>query len=179
MITQAELKELLHYDPGTGVFAWKSRSESHFKSIGDCNVWNARFAGSVAGSDHPNGRRVYREIGIKGVLHKAHRLAWLYTHGEFPQNQMDHIDGDGSNNQIANLRDVTHQENQKNQRIPSNNTSGHIGVFFSKAQGKWKAQIGTASGQRNLGCFAYIEDAISARKTAEVERGYHENHGRS
>jgi hypothetical protein len=99
-------------------------------------------------------------------------------HGEFPTYQIDHIDGDGLNNRLENLRDVTQLENLRNMTLYRNNTSGRIGVCFVKREGKWCAQIGTKSGSKHLGHFSNFDDAVTARKAAEVELGYHENHGR-
>ena len=137
MITQAELKELLNYNPATGIFVWKTRSAQHFKSVRAWNAWNTKYAGKTAGTASPHRRTAYRIIKIKAVRHSAHRLAWLYTYSEFPKNQIDHKDGDGLNNRLANLRDVTNQENAKNQRTHSDNTSGHTGVSFHKQSGRW------------------------------------------
>jgi hypothetical protein len=114
---------------------------------------------------------------IDGVKHQSHRLAWLYVYGKHPKRQIDHIDGDGLNNRINNLRDVTCRENLKNSRLRSNNTSGVSGVYFHKPSGKWQALIFTNSGRKYLGTFVDIKDAIAAREGAEIEHGYHENHG--
>lgn len=167
MITQATLKELLHYDPDTGVFTWRVRPSRRV------------YIGDEAGSVYQRGNACYRDIKIDGVKYLAHRLAWLYTYSEFPAGQIDHIDGNGLHNWIINIRDVDNRENQKNSRLRSDNTSGTVGVSFDKASGKWKAQISTGSGRKRLGHFTDIKDAIAARKSAEVEYGYHENHGRS
>jgi hypothetical protein len=165
MITQARLKEVLHYDPDTGVFTWK------------VNKGNRARAGSEAGCVHRAGRTHYRQIMIDGTKYRAHRLAWMFVHGEFPKHHIDHIDGIGLNNPIRNLRDVTQRENIKNSRMPCTNTSGIVGVSFDR--GKWKVQIRTESGNKHIGRFTDIEDAVAARKAADIKYGYHENHGRT
>ncbi len=174
MITQEYLKECVSYDPDTGFFVWKKRPSRHFKSVRVGNAWNTRYAGTVAGTDKRCKRVFYRTIGIQSSPFPSHRLAWLYVTGEWPEHQIDHIDGDSLNNQFSNLRDVPNQENCRNQRLSSNNTSGRIGVSFHKLTGKWKASIG----KNSLGYFSDKEEAVSARRAAEIEYGYHENHGR-
>ncbi len=166
MITQARLKELLHYNPDTGVFTWKVRTANRIQ-IGD-----------EAGCRWAYERTHYLKLGIDGALYYAHRLAWLYIHGSLPKLQIDHIDGDGLNNRISNLRDVTSRENRRNGRLRSDNKSGTVGVHFDKARCKWHAQIKTGSGNKFLGQFDCIEDAISARKKGEIKYGFHKNHGK-
>lgn len=166
MITQERLKELLHYDPDTGVFTWKV-SRGGVK------------AGSEAGSVHKHRLTHYRVVHIDDAQYKAHRLAWLYVTGKLPDGQIDHQDGNGLHNWIKNLRDVNNRQNARNARLNNRNTSGFVGVFFDNACRKWRAQIRTESGQKHLGLFTDIEDAIDARKAANIEHGYHQNHGRS
>lgn len=165
MITQARLKELLHYNPDSGIFTWLASRRGRAK------------IGCEAGTILQARRTYYRVIGIDGDLHKAHRLAWLYIHGQLPANQIDHEDGNGLHNWSSNLRDVTNRENQRNARLRSDNTSGTAGVYFVKGRSKWRAQIRTESGNKHLGLFTNIEDAISARQAADVEYGFHGNHG--
>lgn len=164
MITQQYLKELFHYDPETGVLIWIAKRPKV-------------SVGSEAGTISKHRRTYYRKVKIDGSMYKTHRLAWLYVYGEFPANQIDHIDGDGLNNRISNLRDVNNRENHRNVRLRADNTSGTVGVGFHKATGKWQAQIGTESGNQSLGVFTDIEDAIAARQAAEVKYGFHCNHG--
>jgi hypothetical protein len=165
MITQARLKELLHYNPSTGVFTRTIRRGPY-------------RAGSICGHAFKHRNTHYRVIGIDGGNYKAHRLAWLYVYGKFPDDQIDHKDGNGLNNSLSNLRDVSNSENQKNARLRLNNTSGVAGVSFYKPDNKWLVRINTDSGRKFLGYYIDIKDAISARKAAEVEYGYHSNHGR-
>jgi hypothetical protein len=161
MITQSQLKEVIKYDPNTGVFAWaKSRPGAK--------------KGSVAGV-----KLTSRYIQIMIYRHKysAHRLAWLYVHGEFPKKQIDHIDGNPSNNCISNLRDVDQCDNAKNQKLYCTNTSGAAGVYVHKLSGKWYAQIKICGTNTHLGFFSTFDDAVSARSEAETLNGYHKNHG--
>lgn len=167
MITQEKLKKHLDYDPNTGIFVWLVPTSTRVS------------AGDEAGNLGDNG---YISIGFSGRLHRAHRLAWLYMTGElpeFPRFQIDHIDGNRSNNKWENLRGVDCAENRKNLAIRSDNTSGYVGVHWASVNNGWMATICLDSRKRYLGCFKDKEDAIRARKKAEVEFGFHENHGRS
>lgn len=156
-LTQARLKELLHYDPLTGTFTWL--------------VSRGRLAkaGQVAGSLNGDG---YWQIKIDGVTYKAHRLAWLYMKGEWPPHEVDHWDTDRGNNRWANLRSATDEENRRNSGLPRNNTSGVRGVTWHKPSGKWVAQIGVGKAAvrktLNLGYFSEIGDAAAARRAAEI-----------
>ena len=159
----------------------KEQVRELFEYRDDNLYWRERPAYNVdmskpAGVVRPRG---HREIKVKGKEYKAHRLIWLYVNGKFPDNQIDHIDGDPSNNRIENLRDVSHQENNKNQCKPCTNTSGHLGVSWNKNAEKWEARISVEGGvYKHLGHFNVLEDAVSARQAANIEHGYHENHGR-
>jgi hypothetical protein len=160
MITQKRLKEVLSYNPPTGVFRWKI-SRSGVKK------------GDVAGGQMQTG---YRLIGIDGERYLAHRLVWIYVYGHFPF-EIDHIDGDKMNNSFSNLRDVTRVENSRNRRIKKGNKSGSTGVSWDKVNRKWRATIKVDYKQKNIGRFLSIEEAMLARKAAEAEYGFHINHG--
>jgi hypothetical protein len=166
--TAVYIQERLDYDPETGVFLWRYCDDMPRR-------WNTRYAGTVAGVDVGNG---YRRIGIGGKMHGAHRLAWLIVTGEWPDAEIDHINGDRSDNRIANLREVSCTENGRNKAMPKNNTSGVIGVGWDSGAGKWRAAIGVAGRNIFLGLFTDIASAIAARKAAEIAYGFHPNHGR-
>lgn len=156
MVTQERLKELLDYNPDTGVFTWRVNRTGTAKT------------GSVAGAVVGHG---YREIKVDGKRYKAHRLAWLYVHGKFPPNYIDHVNRVPNDNRIANLRLATNSENQQNQRKPRNNSSGVIGVSWHKKQGKWQAYI-TSNGRKiHLGYYVTIEEALAVRAAAKAK--YH------
>ena len=160
-MSQDELKKLLEYNKDTGVFKWL--------------VYRSRNAkpGYVAGNSHHTG---YSFIKINGRMYAAHRLAWLYVYGEFPENQVDHINHDRFDNRISNLRDVTHKENALNQKTRKTNTSGVTGVSWSKQHKKWMARVMSNGKNIFLGLFDKIEDAKSKRLEANRMYGYHENH---
>ena len=151
-LTVEYLRSILHYSPETGVFTWKVRTSTRVK------------AGDVAGSLDGHG---YLQIKVCSRLYLAHRLAWLYTYGEWPKDQLDHINRNRLDNRIANLREVTNKQNHQNKSKPSNNTSGHTGVSWHKRDSKWQAQIAHNYKRIHLGFFATMEEALSARKAAE------------
>jgi hypothetical protein len=161
-MTLDKLKTILEYDKDTGNFTWKP-----LKS-------NGRWANTVAGSVQKDG---YIRIHIDEKIYPAHRLAWLYEYGEFPITNIDHIDHVKTNNKISNLRLADYAENQKNRSIDLRNSSGTTGVTFVKRSNKWQAQIGINKTVKYLGSFKNIYDSINARKTAEIELGFHANHG--
>ena len=100
-------------------------------------------------------------------------------HGAWPKKGIDHINGITDDNRISNLRDVSQSDNMRNMTTPCRNTSGRIGVYWFARDCKWQAQIRADGKTKHLGYFDDINDAIAARKAAEIEYGYHENHGRA
>lgn len=177
-LTQAIIQELLDYNPETGKLFWKERDLKWFKSDASCKRWHTRFAGKEAfTASLPRGNKMGSILNKPGI--PAHRIIWLYVHGEWPEEDIDHINGDPSDNRIENLRTVSRAENLKNQKHCSNNKSGVMGVSWFKPAQKWVAKIGDSSKAENLlGYFNNFDDAVAARKQAEIDRGYHANHGR-
>lgn len=137
LITFERLKELLTYDRETGVFSWIA------------NRGRAK-AGAVAGTIHHKG---YSVIQIDGHLYLAHRLAWMYETGDWPQHQIDHINGQRRDNRIANLRQATRAENVRNQKRAIHNTSGLKGVSWHKIRKKFQANIMFEGKAKHLGLF--------------------------
>lgn len=174
------LHELLSYDPETGEFVWKTRRPDHFAPTlrrtaeWQCRWWNKRFADTAAGSRDPNG---YVLIRVNGIDYRAHRLAWVMSYStdlEF----IDHINGNRSDNRIANLRSVSHSGNTKNAKRRGDNLSGVTGVSFFRPKGTWRARINHNGRTILLGYFRTYDEAVAARKAAEKVYEYHENHGR-
>ena len=157
MITQSELKELVHYNDQTGIFTWK-------KSRKGCAI------GSVAGSLHLNGY-IYININYKKYL--AHRLAWVYQYKEFPANEIDHIDGNKSNNKIENLRNATRSENLRNTTLNVRNKSGHKNISLHKPTGLWRAVLTMNKHIVINKYFKNIDDAVNFIKEKREE--YHGN----
>lgn len=173
LLTADFLRSCLDYDPNSGLFHWKERPRSHFKLVRIWKTWNTRFAGKEAGWPNGNG---YLKIPI-GRKHYAHRLAWLIMTGEWPEGQIDHINGARSDNRWVNLRAVTHAENSRNQKLRSGSRTGQMGVRWAIRAKKWEAQITRDGSTVHIGYFTNKADAIAARKSAELDFGFHPNHG--
>ena len=151
-LTAEKLRELLHYEPATGIFTWKVSTGPRVK------------AGDVTGCQSGGG---YLEIKLQNRRYQAHRLAWLHVYGNWPKDQIDHVNRVRTDNRISNLREVSHKQNNQNRGKPSNNTSGHPGVCWHKQNSKWVARIMHNYKPIHLGRFTDIEEAIAARKAAE------------
>lgn len=116
----------------------------------------------------------YVMVGHGGLLHRAHRIVWLMFRGEVSAGmEVDHINGDRSDNRIENLRLVTKAENSRNRKTPTNNTSGEIGIQRRRS-GSYQARVG----KLHVGTFETIDEAVAARRAASIPLGFHENHGR-
>ena len=158
--------ELFRYDPETGKLYWK------------VDVGTRARAGNEAG--FLNKSKGYMEVGVGGRLHKAHRVIWDLTFQSDklgPDDEIDHINHIRSDNRLVNLRKATCAMNSRNKSKRKDNTSGVTGVHWHKAFSKWGASIAAEGVRVSLGLFADKKDAIAARKAAELEYGYHENHG--
>lgn len=166
-LTQKHLKEALHYNPDTGVFTWLISTSDRIKP--------GYIAGCVA--TNKVNKKQYLVIGLYGGQYLAHRLAFLFMTGSFPVDGVDHIDGQGLNNQWDNLRPANNVENSRNTRLPANNTSGHIGICWDKSRNKWLSRIKVNQVTINLGRFTDYFEAVCARKSAENKYCFHLNHG--
>lgn len=144
-LTQARLRELLRYDPATGVFEWNSRRGGNRSGLG---------AGTTI-------QRGYVRIGIDGEFHLAHRLAWMYVRGAWPAGVIDHKNGNTSDNSLENLRDATFTENQQNQQRAhaANKSCGLLGATFDRFTGRWMAKIRVNGKHKFLGRFDTAEEA--------------------
>lgn len=159
MITQAELKELLHYDPETGIFRWRVSTAHRVKP------WDV--AGTKDDKD-------YIEIKHKNIRSKAHRLAWLYMTGEWPRHEIDHEDRVRSNNSWKNLRPATHKQNMENQPLKKTNTSGFRGVSWDKRKQKWEAYTMHNQKKIHVGYFDTAEEANQAAIAKRAELFTHD-----
>lgn len=124
-LTADRVREVLNYDPATGVFTWRV-NKGRIK------------AGSKAGYRMTSG---YWSIGVDDRKHLAHRLAWLWTHGRWPKAEIDHANGNRADNRIQNLREASKSQNMQNMGPPKDNTSGFKGVCWAKLRSKWMSRI--------------------------------------
>ena len=168
------VRSVIHFDGQK--YYWKKRPNSSFANQKAAVTWNAKHAGKEAltGTD---GRK-HCAVRLLGKTYKAHRIVWLFHYGEWPKGEIDHINGDGRDNRLCNLRDVSHAENCKNMPLASNNKSGFRGVHWDKQHSKWRAFIKDNGLSKYIGLFDDIALAVAARKQAEFDLGFHPNHGR-
>lgn len=170
------LKECLHYNPDTGALTWKKRPRSHFKGGAGFENYHRQFFGKSAGSVSRNG---YLKVMLNGKQYPAHRICFAIMTGSYPDGMIDHVNGCRADNRFSNLRVTDRVQNMRNMVTYSSNTSGHVGVVQIKDTGKFRAYINSHKNKRKfLGNFDTFEDAVQARKKAEIEYEYHENHGR-
>jgi hypothetical protein len=162
-ITHARLKEVLHYDPETGIFTWLQATSDKIKPGDD--------AGGIGGPG-------YLYIGLDNISRPVHRWAWFYMTGAWPQNQVDHINCDKLDNRWSNLREATQAGNNRNRNLRRANTSGRRGVYWHAAAKKWAASIHNNGRTIHLGLFTEIDEAAKARQDAELlyygEFAYHD-----
>ena len=152
MITAERLRELLSYCPDTGIFRWR------------VPVRGSRGLGGVAG--HVKGQ--YQCICIDKISYRSHRLSWLHVYGRWPIGEIDHINCDGFDNRIKNLREATPGLNQANRTKTRRNTSGFKGVSRRSDGKAWVALIQKNGKAHHLGRFETREDAAAAYARATV-----------
>lgn len=155
------VRQLLDYDPETGVLTWRWRPQKMFLARRNFLVWNQCFAHKEAGTILVNG---YVSIGIEQSLHMAHRLIWLLVYGEPIPEEIDHIDGRKHNNKLTNLRAATRSENQANAKIRTDSTTGVKGV--SAYRDGYMARISVNGEKIFLGLFSTLREAAAARREA-------------
>ena len=178
------LKRLLSYNPSTGQLTWRERPNWMFKRHHYTNeretfarIWNSKHAGKPAfTSVNADG---YHQGQIFKSLFRAHRVIACMMTGDWPSRQVDHLNGDRADNRWENLRLVSREQNMRNAKLYANNTSGVVGVCWLKRERSWLARIGTGKKSIVLGYFKEFDDAVEARKAAEIKYGYHKNHGRA
>lgn len=162
MISQDKLKEFLDYDPDTGELTWKKKPSKKVAK-------NSR-----AGSLSKDG---YRHVIFSGKKYPEHRLIWFYVHGEFPKEQIDHINHKRDDNRLCNLREVTHSENARNRTKNKSSKVQEVGIWFCKKRQRYIAEITLNQKKVYQRSFENIDDAIQARKEKAKELGFHDNHG--
>lgn len=167
--TPEQLRELLTYDPETGKLFWKVRSRDWFNSERYMNSWNARYAGREAFTASDD--KGYRRTNFSGICITAHRAAWAIFHGEWPSEEIDHINNVRCDNRIENLRPASRTGNNRNRLISVLNTSGLKGASWNKQSRRWVAQIAVSGKKIFLGYHDTAEDAHNAYCAASIK--YH------
>jgi hypothetical protein len=157
-----ECRRLFSYDPITGAITTRVPR----------GRWLQIPKGSIATSS--SGEKCYLAVSVringKNVHAPAHRVAWMLVHGRWPIEYIDHINGERTDNRIANLRECTNAENQQNQRRPhKDGANPHIGVCWHKYTRRWRAYIKLDGRNRDIGYFQRVDDAIAARRKAQLE----------
>lgn len=151
-MTPEVIKNLLAYCPRTGRLFWRYRD-------GMAGSWNTRFAGKEAFTSVDGGG--YRSGRIFNKTYRAHRVIWAMQTGAWPEDEVDHINGDRADNRWSNLREATHSQNLKNRKLHLSSPVGVTGI--GRKRGKWRARITHNGIQIHIGTYHRIEDAISAR----------------
>jgi hypothetical protein len=163
--------EFLSYDPETGVLTWKPSLGYTWRE----RAWNTRYAGTVTGC---KSSERYLEVRLFGRLWKAHRVAWAIHYGEWPNEELDHINGDRADNRIKNLRPANRKENSQNLAVRCTNTSGFTGVHRHHSWKRWQARIVYDYRRINLGMFDTPEEAYQAYLAAKAKLHRYDTSGR-
>ena len=150
MIKFEDVASRYSYDPETG------------------DITNLKLRRVIKSTERNNGN-LYRYVSVMGRRIRAHRIAWLLHYGSWPSGQIDHDDNNGLNNRISNLKDVSHIQNQRNQRTRADSSSGVKGVCLHKPTGRWQALIWVSGKRIFLGRFDTVHDAAAARSSAEAK----------
>lgn len=159
----AILKELMHYDPETGVMTWLKK------------IAAKQYIGDRVGSIDDEG---YARTKIQRKTYKLHRLIWLYMTGEWPEDEVDHKDRNRLNNRWLNLRAATHKQNSQNRNPRHDSTSKSVGVSWSSRDGLWCASISIDGRKRQVGSSKSLEKAIALRAAAAKQHYMHSEHTR-
>jgi hypothetical protein len=173
------MRALFDYDPTTGILRLRPRPVESFDSPGRHRWWTRKFCGQAAGYTHAtrSGKR-YVSFEIDGALYAVHRIIWAIVHGAIsPALEIDHVDGDGTNNRLSNLRLASRATNAKNLKRSKLNTSGVTGVWWAKHAGKWCASGHTNGTVQHIGLFSSFDDAVAARRAWQDKHQFHHAHG--
>lgn len=163
----SKIRNLFSYDHESGVLIWKNPPNKHKRLIG--------LPAGAKKTSRSSGKS-YIYIIIDNISYSAHRIAWAHYHGSHPKNQIDHLNGDGTDNRIINLEDKTADENQKNKKLFCNNKTGIPGVRL-QSNGSFRTEIRVMNKHIHLLVTNDFFEACCARKSAENKYGFHENHG--
>jgi len=166
-------RDFLSYDPETGVFTCTTNPPAEaFSAEWRRRAWITRFSGK------PSGRRShgYFDLSILDRKMYAHRYAIYLQIGRWPD-VVDHLNGDGFDNRLCNIREANRSLNMRNRRMCPRNTSGKVGVFFDKGAGRWVASVGVDGREIRQGGFKTFTDAARARDAEAAKHGFGPNHG--
>ena len=152
-LSAEKARRLLSYDPATG-------------DLTRLVTRGSARRGTVAGDRTPRG---HVTVSIDGHGYRAHRLAWLIVTGEWPEHEIDHINGDRADNRWTNLRSANHAQNQQNKRLDKNNKSGVRGAVWDQANRAYRVTIWSFGKQYNLGYYPNLQEAAAVRLAAELE----------
>lgn len=155
-LDSTRLRELLDYNPDTGVFTWVAPTNRRIR------------VGARTGQIRPDG---YVQLQVDGVRYLAHRVAWCYVYGDWPPGELDHINRARNDNRIANLHVVTRSENMRNQSA-ARGSNPYLGVSLHKASGRWAAQLSIAGHNTHLGLFDTAEQAQAAYAAEKQAQRY-------
>lgn len=180
VIEKSVAHSVLDYDAETGSFVWKERPRSMFSGDRRFESWNRKYANKPAGNifSPKRARTSYLVIPVLGITYRAHVIAWVLHYGVMPKGVIDHINGDGLDNRISNLRDCDLSTNASNARMYRNNKSGVCGVHWRDYRNKWVSIIQKDGARQCLGSFDTLLDAACARKSAENALGFSSRHGK-
>lgn len=172
------IREVLSYDGTTGLLTWKPRVPDPMRldavrTERETRAWNTKHAGRTAGGTH--GR--YMAVQLDNLLIMAHRVAWALYTGAWPTGEIDHQDGDPTNNRIANLRDVSRAQNMQNKAAYTSPSGLPLGMHYLP-NGKVHLRVQMNGNRVSIGTFTTVEDALEARSKAYLTFGFHPNHGR-
>ena len=175
------LRRLVDYSPETGAMVWREATPDMFtdgkkhSAVTRCAIWNAKYPGKPALTYREPGRP-YAYGDILGQKCYAHRAAVALMTGEWPD-VVDHIDGDKTNNAWSNLRSGSKSDNAKNCYLRADNASGHPGVYWDAARGKWAVEIFVDRKKVHLGRYDDLDQAAAVRQNAQSAHGYQVRHG--
>ncbi|UTD55906.1 HNH endonuclease [Halomonas sp. MS1] len=177
---QAEiLRQLLDYEPATGLLTWKPRSAGWFASKSAAKRWNSVYSGKRAGTFQKSYKTGYRwrSITLFDKPYLEHRIVWKWMTGSEPPQQIDHLDRDATNNAWLNLKESSLLKNSHNQSMPKRNSSGVTGVTWHKQHQTWMARCGFEGKMHHLGYYDDIDDAADAVLMFRIKMGFNPEHG--
>jgi hypothetical protein len=164
-LTQERVQELFAYNPEDGILRTKTIRQGSNSYIGQPIGTLTNYG--------------YLCVTIDTKRYQLHRVIWLYVYGYIPKEDLDHIDGNRTNNRLFNLREANRQDNLKNTAVHRDSSTSILGVNWDKRKSKWRATIYVNKKQEHLGYFKEIQEATLARQQANIRYGFHENHGRA